>query len=230
MEYIEGENLQEYSDRRSLGIRARLTLFLQVCAGVRYAHQGLVVHRDIKPGNILVTADGIPKLLDFGLAKLIHSEASRTELTAVGNRAFTPQYASPEQVRGERITMSTDIFSLGLVLYELLSGSHPYGKEMTSTPALLTAICEKPPPPPMLLLARASPESSRAISTRSCWPRSRRTPSGAIRPSSSSARTSGGISMGFPWRPEPTRSSIAPESSCAGIACLSRRRRWPSFP
>ena len=151
MEYIEGENLQEYCDRRSLGIRARLTLFRQVCAGVRYAHQGLVVHRDIKPGNILVTSDGIPKLLDFGLAKLIHSEASRTELTAVGDRPFTPQYASPEQVRGERITTSTDIFSLGLVLYQLLSGSHPYGKEMTSTSALLTAICEKPPPPPSAL-------------------------------------------------------------------------------
>ena len=149
MEYIEGENLQDYCDRRSLEIRARLTMFRQICAGVQYAHQALIVHRDIKPGNILVTSDGTPKLLDFGLAKLVHSEASAqtVELT-LRNQVFTPQYASPEQVRGETITTSTDIFSLGLVLYQLLLGRHPFRREMDSTESLLKAICEKEPAPP----------------------------------------------------------------------------------
>jgi tRNA A-37 threonylcarbamoyl transferase component Bud32 len=150
MEYIEGEHLQDYCDRRDLDVRARLALFQQICAGVQYAHQALIVHRDIKPGNILVTADGTPKLLDFGLAKLVHSEASAqtVELTATRNQVFTPQYASPEQVRGERMTTATDVFSLGLVLYQLLAGCHPYREDMSSTESLLAAICEKEARPP----------------------------------------------------------------------------------
>ena len=126
MEYIEGEPIDAWTERRALSVEARLQLFLQVCGAVSYAHQHLVVHRDIKPLNILVTADGVPKLLDFGIAKVLHEGADDATSTVTGMRLLTPEYASPEQVEGRHATTVSDVYALGVVLYELLTGRSPY--------------------------------------------------------------------------------------------------------
>ncbi|GJG86788.1 hypothetical protein tb265_19690 [Gemmatimonadetes bacterium T265] len=132
MEYVDGEPLDRYCDARRLGVAARLRLVEQACAAVAYAHRNLVVHRDLKPGNLLVTAAGDVKLLDFGIAKLLAedaadggADAARAGLTEAGVRLLTPEYAAPEQVRGEPVTTATDVYALGVVLYELLAGRRP---------------------------------------------------------------------------------------------------------
>ena len=144
MELVEGEHLIEWADRAGLRREARLRLFLQVCEAVQYAHQHLVVHRDLKPGNILVGKDGAPKLLDFGLAKLL--DVPSDERTATEHRLLTPEYASPEQVRGERVTTATDVYSLGVVLYRLLTGALPYRTRTGSSVELERAVVDQAPP------------------------------------------------------------------------------------
>jgi non-specific serine/threonine protein kinase/serine/threonine-protein kinase len=144
MEYVEGEHLLEWADRRGLSREARIRLFLEVCEAVQYAHQHLVVHRDLKPGNILVGKDGTPKLLDFGVAKLL--DVPSDERTATEHRLLTPEYASPEQVRGERITTASDVYSLGVILYRLLTGALPYRTKTASSAELERAVVEQAPP------------------------------------------------------------------------------------
>jgi eukaryotic-like serine/threonine-protein kinase len=142
MEYIDGKPLIEYCEAHGLSTRDRLQIFLRVCAAVHYAHQNLVVHRDLKPGNILVMADGTPKLLDFGVAKLLDpGDGGQTVLATRALRMMTPDYASPEQVRGEVITTATDVYLLGAVLYELLSGERPHKIKTSSAIDIERAIC-----------------------------------------------------------------------------------------
>ncbi|MGH7784186.1 MAG: serine/threonine protein kinase, partial [Candidatus Binatia bacterium] len=128
MEYVEGEPITKFCDSHAFTTDQRLELFRKVCSAMSYAHQNLIVHRDIKPSNILVTEDGTPKLLDFGIAKMLHPnwDLDTHEATATMFRVMTPEYASPEQMRGLAITTASDVYSLGVVLYELLCGERPY--------------------------------------------------------------------------------------------------------
>src|SRR5580658_2827982 len=147
MEYVEGVRLDRYCDERRLPVRQRLQLFLKVCAAVNAAHQYLVVHRDLKPSNILVTADGEPRLLDFGIAKLLAGDDSQTgEMTQPWERMLTPVSASPEQASGEAVTLATDVYSLGVLLYRLLTGVSPYAgaKDFASDPGRVIREYEPP--------------------------------------------------------------------------------------
>lgn len=150
MEYVEGVPITEFCDREKLNIEERLALFRKVCSAVAYAHQNLIVHRDLKPSNILVTKDGEPKLLDFGISKLLTSNVSdmTVEQTAAEMRLMTPEYASPEQIRGEQITTVSDIYSLGVLLYELLSGHRPLKLKNRPSAEILKIVCEQEPPTP----------------------------------------------------------------------------------
>ena len=161
IEYVNGLSIQEYCARHSLSIRARLQLFKSVCAGVRFAHQNLVVHRDLKPDNIIVLEDGTPKLLDFGTAKLLApmDAAAESEFTRHGLRAFTPQYASPEQVLGHSISTATDIYSLGVLLYLLLTGAPPYELKSGTTDEMIRVICEEEPARPSAKAVKSAVDS-----------------------------------------------------------------------
>ncbi len=153
MEYIDGLAITKYCDENKLTVRERLLLFKKVCAAGHYAHQNLIVHRDLKPSNILVSSEGEPKLLDFGIAKVLDSEGDAGEQTLTSQRAMTPEYASPEQIRGETITTASDIYALGVLLFELLSGELPYTGTRT---AIERAICETAPVKPSTALAHSS--------------------------------------------------------------------------
>lgn len=147
MDFIDGIPITEFADRNRLTVRQRLEMFRAVCLAVHYAHHNLVIHRDIKPGNILVGQDGVPKLLDFGIARLLRpGEVQHTGQTSIGRRTLTLRYASPEQVRFGQLTVSTDIYSLAVVLYELLTGRMPYALADVTALSMAYAICEQEPP------------------------------------------------------------------------------------
>ncbi len=150
MEFVDGEPITAWCDRHRLGIDERLALFRTICAAVQYAHQKLVVHRDLKPSNIMVAVGGTPMLLDFGIAKLLTEDDSNTPVTRTGVRVLTPEYAAPEQHRGEAVSTAADVYALGTVLFELLVGSRPFGDRRTTDPDRIA-------PRPSLVAGRDSP-------------------------------------------------------------------------
>ena len=165
MEYIDGEPLDLYCDRRRLTIEQRLRLFITVCSAVHRAHQSLIVHRDLKPSNILVTADGIPKLLDFGIAKMLDDRAliHTMAVTQEDVRVMTPDHASPEQIRGDIISTASDVYVLGVLLYELLCGYKPFALRGRRLAELERAICEDLPPTLSTVVASAERQGDSGI-------------------------------------------------------------------
>ena len=160
MELIEGQPITTYCNQQQLGITERLRLFLLVCSAVQYAHERMVIHRDLKPSNILVTTEGTPKLLDFGIAKILEPSLIplRTDATIAAQRIVTPEYASPEQLRGDAVTAASDVYSLAVILYELLTGARPYPTSGMLMHQALELLLEREPPRPSTVV-RQRPRS-----------------------------------------------------------------------
>ncbi len=168
MDFVEGVRIDEYCDIHTLSIAERLQLFRTVCLAVQYAHETLVIHRDLKPGNILITKEGVARLLDFGIAKVLNPQWSQeAPLTRTDWRPMTPEYASPEQVRGERVTNATDIYSLGVLLYELLTGHRPNRVRSDSPLEIERSVCEEEPEKPSAAVSRIDDKPSHDGGTRS---------------------------------------------------------------
>lgn len=160
MDYVVGKSIMQYASEKQLSVTDRLKLFRAVCSAVTYAHQNLVVHRDLKPSNILVTGNGEVRLLDFGIAKLLSdAEAGGADMTITVLRVMTPEYASPEQIKGEPITTLSDVYSLGVCLYELLTGARPYKLTRKTPEELSKAICEQEPQKPSTTVGKANGSS-----------------------------------------------------------------------
>jgi serine/threonine-protein kinase len=164
MDYIDGVSIDDYCDRNRLKVDERLALFRTVCSAVQYAHQSLIVHRDLKASNILVTAEGVPKLLDFGIAKLLKPDqfAQAVEHTATWVRPMTPRYASPEQIQGKLIGTPSDVYSLGVLLYKLLTGHLPYHTEGKPPAELARLVVEEEPERPSAAITREETLPNRA--------------------------------------------------------------------
>ena len=184
MEYVDGRQLVDYCESRGLDTSARLAIFRQVCAAVQYAHQNLIIHRDLKPANVLVAMDGTPKLLDFGIAKLLNADvAGHTHApTVAGMQLMTPEYASPEQVRGDPVTTATDVYSLGVLLYELLTGRRPYRITSRAPIDVARVVCEAVPARPSTAVTNPSdgPDAQEPITGAETVP-TREVPSGQLR-------------------------------------------------
>jgi serine/threonine-protein kinase len=171
MEYIGGEALLEFCDRQRMSVADRLRLFRTVCSAVHFAHQNLIVHRDLKPGNILVTAEGVPKLLDFGIARILAADSGETtELTRPDVRIMTPEYSAPEQIRGGVITTASDVYALGVLLYLMLSGRHPYATAGVPFHELQRLALEVDPAPPSAWLKQDSSAVEAAAAARGVTP------------------------------------------------------------
>jgi len=166
MELVEGLPIDRFADLHQLDLRERLGLFLSVCTAVRFAHRNLVVHRDLKPSNILVSEDGRPKLLDFGIARLLSPGGLPGDMTFSVGRFFTPEFASPEQVRGERVTTASDVYSLGVLLYLLMTGRKPYEIDTVSLTGIEEVVCRQIPAAPS---TRVTKEEGRALAGDLDW-------------------------------------------------------------
>ena len=164
MEYVEGLPIDEYCNKHQLNLNQRLDLFRDVCSSVNFAHRNLIVHRDLKPSNILVNEEGIPKLLYFGISKILSVEFEQINASTVTRLGvMTPSYASPEQLQSKSVTTSTDIYSLGIILYELLSGHRPFESIENDLKQIYKAVLENEPPPPSSMIDTISKDFSEKI-------------------------------------------------------------------